>query len=73
MMDTCAPCTLVQAQGLQLVVDNTFSPMIMAPARLGADVVVHSLTKFVSGSSDIIAGVPTSCAALPVARSCHAQ
>jgi methionine-gamma-lyase len=39
-----------------LVVDNTFCPVIVSPAPLGADVVVHSLTKFISGSSDIIAG-----------------
>lgn len=36
--------------------DNTFSPMIISPARWGADVVVHSLTKFISGASDVIAG-----------------
>jgi len=40
----------------QLVVDNTFCPLVISPARLGADVVVHSLTKFVNGASDIIAG-----------------
>jgi methionine-gamma-lyase len=40
----------------KLVVDNTFSPMILSPAKLGADIVVHSLTKFVNGASDIIAG-----------------
>ncbi len=39
-----------------LVVDNTFSPLILRPATLGADVVVHSITKFISGASDIIAG-----------------
>ncbi len=39
-----------------LVVDNTFSPMILSPAHLGADIVVHSVTKFISGASDIIAG-----------------
>ena len=43
-------------QGIKLVVDNTFSPVIMSPATHGADVVVHSLTKFVSGASDVIAG-----------------
>lgn len=43
-------------QGLTFVVDNTFSPMIISPAKWGADVVVHSLTKFISGASDIIAG-----------------
>jgi len=40
----------------KLVVDNTFCPLLMSPARLGADVVVHSLTKFINGSSDVIAG-----------------
>lgn len=38
------------------MVDNTFSPMIISPAKWGADVVVHSMTKFISGASDIIAG-----------------
>jgi methionine-gamma-lyase len=48
---------IAHERGAALVVDNTFSPLIVTPARHGADVVVHSLTKFVSGSSDIIAGV----------------
>jgi len=48
---------IAHAHGAALVVDNTFSPLIVTPVRHGADVVVHSLTKFVSGSSDIIAGV----------------
>jgi len=39
-----------------LVVDNTFCPLVVTPARLGADVVIHSLTKFINGASDIIAG-----------------
>lgn len=43
-------------QGLQFVVDNTFSPMVLSPARWGADIIVHSLTKFISGASDIVAG-----------------
>ncbi len=42
--------------GIPLVVDNTFSPLILSPAVLGADVVVHSMTKFISGMSDVIAG-----------------
>ena len=42
--------------GASLVVDNTFCPMLMSPAQHGADVVVHSMTKFISGGSDIIAG-----------------
>ncbi len=42
--------------GVKLVVDNTFSPMLLSPAQQGADVVVHSLTKFIGGCSDIIGG-----------------
>lgn len=41
---------------LKLVIDNTFSPLILSPARLGADIVVHSLTKFINGTSDCVAG-----------------
>lgn len=43
-------------RGIVLVVDNTFTPMIVSPAMLGADVVVYSLTKFINGASDLIAG-----------------
>ncbi|XP_044476690.1 methionine gamma-lyase-like [Mangifera indica] len=39
-----------------VVVDNTFAPMVLSPARLGADVVVHSISKFICGGADIIAG-----------------
>jgi methionine-gamma-lyase len=42
---------------LKLVVDNTFSPLSISPAMLGADVVIHSLTKFINGSSDTVGGV----------------
>lgn len=42
--------------GIPLVVDNTFSPLTVSPARLGADIVIHSLTKFINGSSDCVAG-----------------
>ncbi len=47
---------IAHRHGIQLVVDNTFSPLILRPATLGADVVVHSITKFISGASDVIAG-----------------
>ncbi len=40
-----------------LVVDNTFTPMILTPSFLGADIIISSLTKFVNGASDVIAGV----------------
>lgn len=48
---------LAQKYQLKLVVDNTFSPLSVAPALLGADVVIHSLTKFINGSSDTVGGV----------------
>lgn len=47
---------IAHRHGVTLVVDNTFSPMVVSPAQHGADVVVHSLTKFISGASDIIGG-----------------
>ncbi len=43
--------------GIPLVVDNTFSPLSISPAKLGARIVIHSLTKFINGSSDAVAGV----------------
>jgi methionine-gamma-lyase len=47
---------LCQKHGITLVVDNTFSPMIVQPALHGADIIIHSCTKYISGSSDFIAG-----------------
>ncbi|XP_020093817.1 methionine gamma-lyase [Ananas comosus] len=47
---------IAREKGVKLVVDNTFTPMVVSPARLGADVVVHSVSKFISGGADIIAG-----------------
>ena len=41
---------------LKLIIDNTFSPMIISPKRIGADIVIHSLTKFINGTSDCVAG-----------------
>lgn len=48
---------LAKKYNLKLVVDNTFSPLSVSPAKLGADVVIHSLTKFINGSSDTVGGV----------------
>lgn len=48
---------LAKKYDLKLVVDNTFSPLSISPAQLGADVVIHSLTKFINGSSDTMGGV----------------
>ena len=47
---------IAHRHGAKLVVDNTFSPMIVTPNLHGADIVIHSLTKFINGASDIIAG-----------------
>ncbi len=55
--DIKALSELAKKHGIALVVDNTFSPLSVAPAKLGADVVVHSLTKFINGSSDTVGGV----------------
>jgi methionine-gamma-lyase len=43
-------------RGARLIVDNTFAPCIVSPRLHGADVVIHSLTKFINGASDIVAG-----------------
>ncbi len=46
------------AAGATLVVDNTFaSPYLQRPLELGADVVVHSLTKYINGHSDVVGGM----------------
>ena len=42
--------------GLKLVVDNTFTPMIFSPHLMGTDIVVYSLTKFINGKNDCVAG-----------------
>ena len=47
---------VARSRNIPLVVDNTFTPLVLRPAALGADIVVHSITKFISGASDIIAG-----------------
>ena len=54
--DIKALSKLAIKNGIPLVVDNTFSPLTIAPARLGADIVIHSLTKFINGTSDCVAG-----------------
>ena len=48
---------IAKENGLKLIVDNTFTPLSISPAKFGADVVIHSLTKFINGTSDTIAGV----------------
>ncbi|MEJ2617892.1 MAG: aminotransferase class I/II-fold pyridoxal phosphate-dependent enzyme [Ignavibacteriaceae bacterium] len=47
---------IAKKHNLKLMVDNTFSPISLTPIQLGADIVVHSLTKFINGTSDCVAG-----------------
>ena len=57
MPDLAALAELAHAHGALLAVDNTFaSPYLCNPLVLGADLVVHSLTKYVGGHSDLVAG-----------------
>lgn len=55
--DIQAISKVAKKHGVKLVVDNTFTPMIFSPAKMGADVVVHSLTKFINGTSDTVGGI----------------
>lgn len=56
--DIAALAEACHAQGALLAVDNTVAtPILQSPLRLGADIVVHSATKFISGHSDVLAGL----------------
>jgi len=56
--DLEAVSEIAKTIGAKLVVDNTFmSPALQKPLNLGADVVVHSMTKFLNGHADVVAGV----------------
>lgn len=56
--DLRACAAIARDNNLLLVVDNTFaSPVLQNPLELGADVVIHSLTKFINGHSDVVGGV----------------
>ncbi|MFG2871610.1 cystathionine gamma-synthase [Streptomyces sp. NPDC048338] len=55
--DIAAVADVARTAGAKLVVDNTFaSPYLQQPLSLGADVVVHSLTKYMGGHSDVVGG-----------------
>ncbi len=56
--DIAAIATIAHAQGALVVVDNTFaSPYLQRPLDLGADVVLHSVTKFINGHADVVGGI----------------
>lgn len=58
IVDIAAVAELAHRHGLIVVVDNTFaSPMLQRPLALGADIVVHSATKYLNGHSDMVGGI----------------
>ena len=58
LADIEAVAQVAKAAGALLVVDNTFAtPMLQRPLEMGADIVVHSATKFLNGHSDVVSGV----------------
>ncbi len=58
LVDIKALCQLAHARGILVAVDNTFmSPYFQRPLELGADMVVHSSTKYINGHSDVVGGV----------------
>jgi cystathionine gamma-synthase len=71
--DIAGLADIAHAAGAQLLVDNTFaSPYLQQPLALGADVVLHSTTKYVGGHSDVIGGaLVTSDASLAEAFAFH--
>jgi len=57
IVDLAAACASARERGLVVVVDNTFAtPLLQRPLALGADLVMHSLTKALAGHSDLIGG-----------------
>jgi len=58
LSDIAAITEIAHAHGALVFVDNTFaSPILQRPIELGADVVMHSMTKFINGHTDIVAGM----------------
>ncbi len=50
--------TIAKSKGIKVVVDNTFmTPYLQSPIELGADIVIHSATKYIGGHGDVIAGI----------------
>jgi cystathionine gamma-lyase/cystathionine beta-lyase/cystathionine gamma-lyase/homocysteine desulfhydrase len=58
LTDLAAACEVAHRRGVAVVVDNTFaSPYVQRPLDFGADLVVHSTTKFLNGHSDSVGGI----------------
>ncbi len=57
LVDIETVCTRAKARGIRVAVDNTFaSPYLQQPLSLGADLVMHSTTKYINGHSDVLGG-----------------
>lgn len=86
IIDIQAICDLVKGKGIRVCVDNTFaSPYLQRPLELGADMVLHSATKYLGGHSDVVLGavvvndeavaeklafIQNSCGAVPGPQDC---
>lgn len=58
IIDIEAMCKIGHSVGATVVVDNTFaSPYLQNPSKFGADIVMHSATKYINGHSDVVMGV----------------
>jgi len=54
--DIPAISEIAHVHDIKVLVDNTFTPMVLSPFKLGADIVVYSMTKFINGKNDCVAG-----------------
>ncbi len=58
LVDIAAVSAIAHAKGVRVVVDNTYAtPLLTRPLELGADLVVHSATKYLGGHGDLVAGM----------------
>ena len=69
MLDIAAVAEVAHAHGLPLMIDNTVpSPYLCNPIRFGADIVVHSATKYLGGHGTTMAGVMVESGTLPLGQ-----
>lgn len=58
VLDLAFLCGLCREHGMLSVIDNTFmTPLLQQPAKFGADIVIHSATKYLNGHGDVVAGI----------------
>lgn len=70
IVDMEAVSAIAHARGIPVIVDNTFAtPFLMAPVDYGADIVVHSATKFIGGHGTTMGGVIVDCGTFDWAKS----